>query len=246
MIPKIIHYCWFGNNPKNEQVKSYIQTWRDKMPEYEIVEWNEGNFDIGKSNDYVREAYNQKKWAFVSDYVRLVALYQYGGIYLDTDVEVLKSFNLLLENEMFVGFESKDYVSTAVIAAQPKNSFVKEFLDQYQNKLFLLEDGSLNTETNVRILTRLLKQKGLLSNGTCQKLDGIMIYPQKFFSSNNFYNIFKIYCNTAYAYHHYAASWYNGNFHYGFSKRIRHYLVVSARNIFGTDRLSEWSKKYKK
>ena len=103
-IPKTIHYCWFGRGEKPEIVKKCIDTWKDKLSDYEIIEWNEDNFDINQ-NDYVKEAYKAKKFAFVSDYVRVYALYNYGGIYLDTDVEVFKSFDDVLDNESFWGFE---------------------------------------------------------------------------------------------------------------------------------------------
>ena len=110
MIPKIIHYCWFGGNDKLESVMKCIESWKKYLPDYEIMEWNESNFNIKKANQYVREAYDNKKWAFVTDYVRLIALYENGGIYFDTDVEVFKSFDSLLSEKAFFGFESTIYV----------------------------------------------------------------------------------------------------------------------------------------
>ncbi len=119
MIPKIIHYCWFGRGQKSEKIKACIASWKKYLPDYEIVEWNEDNFDLS-SNLYVKQAYDSKKWAFVSDYVRLYALYHFGGIYMDTDVEVLKSLDEFLDAPSFTGFKTKDSPITAVLAQKKK------------------------------------------------------------------------------------------------------------------------------
>ncbi|MFQ7081030.1 glycosyltransferase family 32 protein [Sellimonas intestinalis] len=118
-IPKIIHYCWFGPNPipKNEQI--YIENWQVKLPEYRFVFWNEESFDV-QSVRYVKQAYDQGKYAFVSDYVRIYALNKYGGIYLDTDVEVLKDFSPFLDHNTFLGFENRTMVGTGIIGTQKK------------------------------------------------------------------------------------------------------------------------------
>ena len=121
MIPKIIHYCWFGGKKKPENVEQYILSWKNKCPDYEIREWNENNFDI-KSNCFCKEAYEKKKWAFVSDYARLAILYKYGGIYMDTDVEVIKPFDNLLTYQAFLCFESSKMVSIGTLGAK-KESF---------------------------------------------------------------------------------------------------------------------------
>ena len=119
-IPKIIHYCWFGKNEKSDLAKKCIDSWKKKCPDYQIIEWNEENFDI-TTNEYVYEAYMNKKWAFVSDFVRIFALYNNGGIYLDTDVEILKNMDEFLCNTTFFGFETIDKVSTGIIGAQKGN-----------------------------------------------------------------------------------------------------------------------------
>ena len=116
-IPKKIHYCWFGGNPLPKETVEYIKSWKKYCPDYEIIEWNESNFDINR-NLYIKQAYEAKKYAFVSDYVRVFALYKYGGIYLDTDVEVFKDFNDLLDNESFWGFEQENYIATSTIGAK--------------------------------------------------------------------------------------------------------------------------------
>ena len=122
-IPKIIHYCWFGKKEKPNIVKKCISSWKVILKDYEIIEWNEENFDIS-SNNFVRQAYENGKFAFVSDYVRVYALYNYGGIYLDTDVEVFKNFDPLLNNESFWGFEEKNFIATSTIGAQKNNKFI--------------------------------------------------------------------------------------------------------------------------
>ena len=114
MIPRIIHYCWFGRKEKPESVVKCILSWKQYLPDYQIVEWNENNFDIENSITYVKQAYDCKMWAFVSDFVRLHALYNYGGLYFDTDVEVFKPFDDLMINSGFCGFESKYYIGTSV------------------------------------------------------------------------------------------------------------------------------------
>lgn len=237
-IPKIIHYCWFGKNPKPDEVKFCIKSWVEKLPDYQIMEWNEENFSVENAVQYVKDAYAQKKWAFVSDYVRLKALYEYGGIYLDTDVEVFRTFNDLLHNNFFMGFESRDYVATAVLASQKNNELIKTFRDLYIDKRFIKQDGSLDVETtNVVVLTALLKEYGLELNGKKQVIKGGTIYPQNYFTSNNFINIFGKYKKDIYSYHHCAASWYDVKRKKTKRDLIKHYLVGVARNCVGTDTL---------
>ena len=129
MIPKIIHYCWFGGNPLPESAKKCIASWRKFLPDYQIKEWNEDNFDVN-SIPYTQEAYEAKKYAFVSDYARFWILYKYGGLYFDTDVEVIKSFKELLENEAFAAFETEKYIAPGLVlwAKEPKNGIIGEML----------------------------------------------------------------------------------------------------------------------
>ena len=150
---QIIHYCWFGGKEKPEIVKRCINSWKKHLAEYEIIEWNENNFDIN-CNSYVREAYESGKFAFVSDYVRVHALYNFGGIYLDTDVEVFKSFNDILHHDSFWGFEQENYIATSTIGAAKGNKLIKMFLDSYKEKSFIKEDGTYDDLTNVAIITR--------------------------------------------------------------------------------------------
>lgn len=243
MIPKIIHYCWFGGNEKPDDVKLCIKSWKEYLPDYTIIEWNESNINILGQNQYVREAYECKKWAFVSDYVRLKVLYEFGGIYFDTDVEVFKSFDSLIENTCFFGFESKDYLSTAVIACEKNNFIINEFLKYYENRKFIKDDGKLDMTTNVTILTKILIKHGLKRNGKKQIIsDSIVVYPQYFFSSNDFINIFGFYRKDIYAYHHCAASWYDKIQRKNKISLVKHYLIGMLRNIIGTDFLKQLKK----
>lgn len=206
MIDKKIHYCWFGKGEKPDIVKKCIKTWEDKLFEYEIIEWNEDNFDIN-CNQYVKEAYEAKKFAFVSDYVRVYALYNYGGIYLDTDVEVFKSFDDLLDNESIWGFEQEDYIATSTIGAKKGNKIIGDFLNLYEDISFYKEDGSYNDLTNVAMITDLLINKGVKMNGQYQMIEDATFYPQTFFSPYDYINCRKFITEDTYCMHHFYKSW---------------------------------------
>lgn len=183
MIPKKIHYCWFGGNPLPKDVQKYIDSWRKYCPDYEIKEWNEQNFDI-HLNRYVEEAYQQEKWAFVSDVARIYALYTEGGIYMDTDVEVVRNLDPLLNRRGFLGFEGTQWIATNIVGFESNHELLKQFLDSYNCRAFLKQDGSLDQTTNVEELTKLLIEKySLKLNGKQQVLlKDIMIYPTDYFS----------------------------------------------------------------
>ena len=237
-IPQIVHYCWFGGKEKPEAVVRCMDSWKKWLPEYQFIEWNESNFNIAASNVYVREAYEAQKWAFVSDYVRLHALKTYGGIYLDTDVEVFRSFNELLEDEAFLGFESKDYLTTAVMACCKGSWIIDDFIGRYENRHFILPDGSLDTDTtNVVVLTRMMKERGLVLNGKAQTVAGVRIYPQKYFSPNDLCNVIGKYKKSNFTYHHCYASWYRSGTPKGILGRLRHYFLGIAKNLIGTANL---------
>lgn len=206
-IPKTIHYCWFGNSEKPDIVKKCIESWKKILTEYEIIEWNEENFDIN-INLYVKEAYDSKKFAFVSDYVRVYVLYNYGGIYLDTDVEVFKAFDDLLDNDSFWGYEQENYIATSTIGAKKENVLVKKLLDSYEDKKFLKEDGSMDDLTNVAIITKILEKYGLNKNGLYQEIKGIAtFYPQTYFSPYDYINCRSLITENTYCMHHFYKSW---------------------------------------
>ena len=180
MIPKIIHYCWFGNNDLPELEQMCLNTWREKLPDYQIMRWDESNSNL-RECDYVSQAYDKKKYAFVSDYVRIKALYEYGGIYLDTDVEVLRSFNEFIENNAFLGFENRTYVGTAVIACEKNADFAKQMLDYYHSHPFIDASGNQNLTTNVTVLNNILESKGMERINKEQLIGGIHIYERDIF-----------------------------------------------------------------
>lgn len=182
-IPKIIHYCWFGNKPLPASCRNMIASWEKNLPDYEIRRWDETTFDIA-SSEYVRAAYQSGKYAFVSDYARLCALKQYGGIYLDTDIEVIRSFDDLLKGYSAVfGFESGEKVMTAFIAAEPEHPIISEFLSSYADKTFDPEAPEPNTVG----LTEILTGRGLVLNNRMQMLHGnAVVFPLDYFQAYDF------------------------------------------------------------
>ncbi|WP_338789110.1 glycosyltransferase family 32 protein [Metabacillus sp. FJAT-53654] len=206
-IPKIIHYCWFGGKEKPDIVNECIASWKKHLSGYEIKEWNEDNFNIN-INIYVKEAYESEKFAFVSDYARVYVLYKFGGIYLDTDVEVFKPFDDFLHHESFWGFEQENYIATSTIGTENGNKLIKLFLDSYKEKNFIKEDGSYDDLTNVAIVSEILKNKGLKMNGKYQELEDIgTFYPQTYFSPYDYINCRKCITGNTYAMHHFYKSW---------------------------------------
>lgn len=206
-IPKIIHYCWFGKKDKPDFIINCINSWKKELVDYKIIEWNEENFNIN-CNEFVKDAYESEKFAFVSDYVRMFALYSYGGIYLDTDVEVINSFNDYLNNDSFWGFEAGNYIATSTIGAKKHNKLIKEFIDEYKNKKFINKDGSYNIETNVKIVSSVLVKYGVELNGNYQEIQGLAtIYPLEIFSPYDYRYFEDKRDNRTVAIHHYYKSW---------------------------------------
>lgn len=180
-IPKIIHYCWFGPKDIPEKELKCINSWKKIFPDYEIALWNEDSFDF-KSNNFAAQAYETGAYAFVSDYVRTKVLYENGGLYLDTDVEVLKNFiTHLTDDKCLLGFETRSQIGTAVMRFTPKHPLMKEFLNFYQHNDFVDSRGNTNTIANVSILTDILKARGLIADGTGQLLEDINICPREYF-----------------------------------------------------------------
>lgn len=182
MIPHTIHYCWFGG-PMTARAQECIDSWHRHMPGWEYKLWNEENFDID-STTYTREAYASGKYAFVSDYVRLWALYNEGGVYLDTDVQTLKPFDPLMEFDAFAGFEGSKHlpVGTCVLASRPGGQWVTEMLSLYDGLHFLNPDGTPDLTTNVQRLTAAMKANGLRTDGHEQQYKDLHIFPVEYFS----------------------------------------------------------------
>lgn len=193
MIPKIIHYCWFGRNPLPKSALKCIKSWKRYFPDYEIKEWNEDNFDVN-TIAYTKEAYEAEKYAFVSDYVRIWVLYNYGGLYFDTDVEIIKPFDDILKNGAFMGFEINPNVNNEYGAVNPGLglgcekglNFFNIILSCYNRLKFINLDGSFNTsDAIVNITTKKLIDNGLDSINGIQSIAGITIYPQDYFNPLN-------------------------------------------------------------
>ena len=215
MIPKKIHYCWFGRNPLPESAIKCINSWRKYFPDYEIIEWNEDNFDVN-SIPYTAQAYSAKKYAFVSDYARFKILYEHGGIYFDTDVEVIKSFDDIISNGPFMGYEINPHNGTygevapgLGLGANIGMDFYNQIIKEYAHLSFINYDGSLNQKTIVKYNSELLIKSGLTPYPGIQRVTGITIYPQEYFNPlDDATGRLHITPNT-YSIHWYSKTWLN-------------------------------------
>lgn len=208
VIPKRIHYCWFGGNELSELSKNCIASWKKYCPDYEIIEWNESNFDIN-INDYVKEAYKEKKWAFVSDVARVYALVNYGGIYMDTDVEVLRPLDDLLGDEGFSGFESPKEITTGILGSKAGSPIFQELLEEYKELHYIKEDGSYDITANVVRLTNICLKYGLVFNNEKQCVNGFMIYPRDYLCPKDYRTRKLNVTPNTYVIHHFDGSWLN-------------------------------------
>ncbi len=216
MIPKTIHYCWFGNGPIPEKDQRCIESWRKQCPDYQIIKWCEDNYDISKSS-YMLEAYEHKKWGFVSDYARLDIVYEHGGIYLDTDVELIRPLDDLLENEGFMSFEEGIHVSSGLcLAAEDHNETVKALLDLYSDLHFVNPDGNLNITPCPVMQTNKLLEMGLVQDDSMQIVGGIKIFPHEYFCPLNYNTgILNVTKNT------YGIHWFHESWRSPLDKRIK-------------------------
>lgn len=234
MIPKKIHYCWFGRGPKNELAIKCINSWKKYLSDYEIKEWNEDNFNINLF-PYAKEALECRKFAFVTDVVRLYAIYNEGGIYMDTDVEVLKSYNPYLHHTMFSGFETNNTVPTGIMAAEKGSLCAKELLDQYMCRRFVNPDGSFDLTTNTVVITRYMLNKGLVLDNTFQDIPGLCtMYPSDYFCPKDHRTGKISITNNTVCIHHFAGSWRNHTIIGDF----KHSLKLMLVSIFGDSLIS--------
>lgn len=245
MIPKKIHYCWFGGKPLPEEARKCIASWRRFFPDYEIIEWNESNFDIN-SISYTAQAYEAKKYAFVSDYARFKILYEHGGLYFDTDVEVIKPFDDIVAAGPFMGFEKcsgSNFENNCSgvnpglgLAAFPGMKFFSEILDFYRNKEFILGEGTIVTYT-----TSILQKNGLDNNNEKQKVADITIFPTDVFCPmDSTTGITRVTPETV-SIHHYSCSWIN---HRSLSYQL-HLLKNMLIRVFGEKRIMKICAKLK-
>ena len=233
--PKIIHYCWFGNNSKPTSVLKYIENWKSVLPDYEIVEWNESNFDINVC-DYTKQAYEQKKFAFVSDYARLFALFHQGGIYLDTDVEICKDpSDFIQDSDITFGMEKFNFVATSTMMTIPKTDFIKNFMQSYHEREFVLSDGSLDLTTNVENLTKRLIDIGLIQENQQQILksngDTISVLKQEYLSPYDYVNLIDNRTTNTFTIHHFGNSW------GGKKSKFNHFVKKQIVKVFGSNSL---------
>ena len=180
MIPKTIHYCWFGGKPLPELALKCIESWKKFCPDYEIVRWDESNFDVD-SCAYVREAYDAKKYAFVSDYARLKVLVENGGVYMDTDVEVIKPLDKFMSEQAFSGFEDESTIHTGIMACEKGFALFADLLREYDTRHFILSGGSFDLMTNVTAITNYCSLRGFIPNNTKQTINGFTLYPKDYF-----------------------------------------------------------------
>ena len=206
-IPRIIHYCWFGGAEPPEEVKRCIKSWEQHCPGYQIIRWDEANYDYTKYT-FAKEAYEQKKWAFVSDVARLDVVYQYGGIYLDTDVELVKPIDFLLEEQAFMGIEKGRFVATGLgFGAQAGHKLIAENLDAYSQMKFIMNDGNLNLIPCPRVTTTILEQYGFKRKDEMQIIEGIKIFPSEYFCPMLLSDGSAEITNKTISIHHYAGTW---------------------------------------
>ncbi|MTP79575.1 glycosyl transferase [Turicibacter sanguinis] len=208
MIPKIIHFCWFGKNEMPIEIQTCIDSWKKHLPSYEFILWNEENFDIN-STLFTKQAYEVKKYAFVSDYVRLYALNKYGGIYLDTDQEIVKPIDEFLSHRMVTGFDDGNGIISCFIGAEKAHPCISNLLDFYGELNFINSDGSYNEIPNTIWIQNLMKEKyGLVLNGKNQVLiEGIHIYSEDFFHCKSLITGKINVTKNTYAIHHHTLLW---------------------------------------
>lgn len=211
MIPKIIHYCWLSGDAYPDNIQKCIDSWKEKLPDYEIMLWNrERSMKCG--SQWLSEAYAQRKYAFAADYIRFYALYHYGGIYLDSDVEVLKNFDDLLHLPYFIGFDSFGYFEAAVVGSEPNNSWIKLCLDYYTNRHFLLQSGTLDTTPLPKIMYKSIGEKYKITPICAEKStyvldDALYVFPYMYFSPKRHDTGLIRQANYTYTIHHYSMSW---------------------------------------
>lgn len=240
MIPKIIHYCWFGKGPKDKLFKKCYKSWQKYFPDYKIIEWNEDNFDF-RNNSYAKEAYNAKKYAFVSDYARLKILYDNGGIYFDTDVEVLKKFEKAFLENGYLAKEKDNIINTGLgFAVPPQSKIIKIMLDDYQNIHFIDKDGNMDLKPCTIRNTNSLLKRGYIIDKKNLPIDNIKVYSREYFCGFDLDNNHTIISNKTYTLHHYSGTWLSKKY------RVKQKLKRLISKIIGINNYNYLRKKLKK
>ncbi len=230
-IPKIIHYCWFGGNDMPYSNKRCIDSWKEICPDYEIIRWDESNYDWTK-NRYMYQAYKNKKWGFVPDYARLDIIYNYGGIYLDTDVELIKRPDNLLNYQGYMGFQRNFWIALGLgFGAVKNNSLIGKMLNQYDNLEFIDKEGNMNMKAAPYYQTSLLKEEGIKCNNTMQILNSNVILPTDYLDPQGYKNGNIYITDNTISIHHYDESWVHNK-----KKNIKMYDQISEMRNY-TDKL---------
>ena len=226
MIPKIIHYCWLSDNPIPIELQKYMATWKDKLPDYQFMLWNKERFDI-HSVEWVEQAYEAKKYAFAADYIRLYAVYTYGGIYMDMDVEVLKSFNPLLEYPYFFGAETEMGIEGGVFGAEKGCYLLKECLEFYKNRRFILSDGTYNIQGLPKVMYRQITAHHPLTISPCPNYQSlsVQVFPFDYFTAKSASTGVVKPTENTYTIHHFAGTWLRTS--------VRHRVKLVLVRIFG-------------
>ena len=232
MIPKKINYCWFGKGEKSKLAVKCINSWRKYCPDYEIIEWNEDNFDV-TMNGYTEMCYKEKKYAYLSDYARLLIVAEHGGLYFDTDVELVKSPDELLSNDAFFGFENEEYVATGLgFGSVPHGIAIEYMLAEYVPLL----NGTNGTMVCPRLNTKALVKLGLVQNGLEQKVCDAVIYPPSIFNPYDSATGKLNKTNETISIHWYAATWMSKR------QKIRGMITKPLHRIFGVDAFKRFRK----
>lgn len=257
MIPKTIHYCWFGRGEMPKLIKKCMKSWKKFCPDWEIILWNEDNFDVN-STLWTKQAYEAKKYAFVSDFVRLKVLNEYGGVYLDTDVELVQGIDKFLVHEAFSGFESSSSVPTGIIASEKGHSVIDRWFHYYDNRAYIV-NGEVTMAPNVSFMTEDLIDHGLVMDDSLQVIDGMTIYPQTWFCPLSVVSIEKKITENTHAIHHFTSTWRTDKAKkdfarvrrhqtkwYRFFERLRYLPNRIVRKIFGDKSIDKLKNKTKK
>ncbi len=210
MIPKKLHYCWFERDNYTPLALKCMESWKKHLPEYEVIAWNDDNFDVN-CNQYVKEAYEAKKWAFVSDYIRLYALYHHGGVYMDADLEVLKPLDRFLVHSAFTGYEDEGVILAALLGAEKGHPWIKMLLDDYADRRFIKTDGTYDETANVIPITaRTIEKYGItLNNELLTFGEDITLYPKEYFCPIDYKTWAPNITDNTYTFHHFAAGWWD-------------------------------------
>ena len=242
MIPKVINYCWFGGGRIPKLAKKCIKSWRKHCPDYQIIEWNENNYDLSSAPLYVKQAYQEKKWAFVTDYVRLKVVYDYGGIYLDTDVEIINNIDDLLKYDAFFGFQHDNKINTGLGFGSVKCSKVLfDIMSDYQNIKFIKDDKSLDLLDCPSRNSHVFKEWGFELNGTNQQTDNIALFSVEFFCPMSWIDRKIHITKNTKTIHWYSASWWTREEKKEEKKRRARIIKRKIKRLFDKFRITNRS-----